>query len=376
MKASFFAENVMHERQKHILTGVQLPTSAILGAGFSRCANLPTQKEFSDYLLSDELSVTPLQKSITQVIKHFLRDVFSWRERPPMPSLEDYFTCIDISANSGHHLGIQYTPKKLRAIRRMTIHRIFQILDRKYNRSDAIDTFLSNLLRTNSPGFVVTNWDIVLERGLQYQDASNRIDYGFECFNWRSKQRKTSSADDITVAKLHGSSNWVYCENCSTIFYDLDEKLALHKMIGLIKADFRLFAEEFNNQNFDDPIGDEPESRKCPLCGNMLATHIATFSFRKSYRTFAYPAIWHNAQTTLSKSSQWIFVGYSLPDADFEFKHLLKTAELAFRRRRDAETLNITVVLKDDEAAESRFRAFFGERVHEVIQGGLQEFVM
>ncbi len=348
---------------------------AILGAGFSRCAGLPTQKQFQDYLLSDVLSATPIHRAITEVIKRFLQDVFGWREGTPMPALEDYFTCLDLSANSGHHLGIQYTPKALRAVRRMTIHRIFQILDHEYRHSLAIDSFLSSLVQSNRPSFVVTNWDIVLERGLQNQGAGSRISYGFDCLDWASKRQRNPTIDDITLSKLHGSSNWVYCENCSTIYYDLDEKLALHQMIGLIKSDFRLFAEAFTDARFDEALGIDPHSRKCSHCNNMLATHIATFSFRKSYRTFAYPAIWHNAQVALSNSDTWTFVGYSLPDADFEFKHLLKTAELSLRRRREAPSLKITIVLKDDEFAEARYRAFFGSRIHAVVQGGLEEYV-
>jgi hypothetical protein len=258
----------------------------------------------------------------------------------------------------------------------MTIHRIFQILDHQYTPSDDIDRFLSWLLRGDSPSFVVTNWDIVLERGLQNRGAENRISYGFDCLAWANKRARVPTADDIALSKLHGSSNWVYCENCSTIYYDLDRKLALHQMIGLIKSDFRLFEEAFTDQTFDDALGIPPSSRACSMCGNMLATHIATFSFRKSYRTFAYPSIWHYAQTSLSTSPHWIFVGYSLPDADFEFKHLLKTSELSFQRRRHrAQSLKVTVVLKDDSEAEARYRAFFGNRIQSVVQGGLQEYV-
>jgi hypothetical protein len=148
-------------------------------------------------------------------------------------------------------------------------------------------------------------------------------------------------------------------------------------MIGLLKSDFALFSETFANKYFDEDLGIDPDSRTCPICGNMLSTHIATFSFRKSYRTFAYPWIWHNAQAALMESSRWVFVGYSLPDADFEFKHLLKTAELTFLRRRLAHSgfLDIVVVLKDDPSAEARYRAFFGDRIRRVIQGGLEEYV-
>jgi hypothetical protein len=85
-------------------------TAFILGAGFSKCASLPVQAEFSDLLLSSVFS-TKLDKQITKVLSTFLRDVFQWRANCPMPELEDIFTCIDLSANTGHQLGLNYTPK-------------------------------------------------------------------------------------------------------------------------------------------------------------------------------------------------------------------------------------------------------------------------
>lgn len=352
-----------------------MSTAIILGAGFSRCAGLPTQSEFSKFLLSPKFSQAPLEKAITEVISEFIRDVFGWSSGKPFPSLEDYFTCLDLSANSGHHLGIQYTPKRLRAIRRMTIYRIFQILDHKYRVSSEIENFLKIIFMRETPSFIVLNWDIVLEKTAYLQSLRDKIYYGFECYDWHTKDRKNSEQEDILISKINGSSNWVYCENCTSIFYDLDKKIALHEMIGLIKADFRLFKEEFSNTNFDRALGTLFKSRKCHFCNNMLATHIVTFSFKKSYRTFAYPAIWHNAQSILSKSSDWIFVGYSLPDADFEFKHMLKVSELTLRRKRVQPPLKINVVVKNDRAAEDRFRSFFGSRITKIYQGGLQEFV-
>jgi hypothetical protein len=43
--------------------------------------------------------------------------------------VEDHFTQIDLAANSGHYLGHDYNPKRLRALRRFTIHRMFKLLD-------------------------------------------------------------------------------------------------------------------------------------------------------------------------------------------------------------------------------------------------------
>lgn len=350
-----------------------MSTAVILGAGFSKCAELPTQAEFFDLLLAPELSRTPLQKCITEVIEQFLKDVFGWSAGQPLPSLEDYFTCIDLSANTGHHLGIRYTPKMLRAVRRMTIHRVLQIIDFKYRPSPVIGTFLRQVL-TQDAGFVVLNWDLVLERALQDLGRED-MDYGFECHDWHTGERRPPSGQGVLVAKINGSSNWAYCDNCAGMFFDLNRKLALHEMVGLVKADFRLFNAAWKGRAFDDALGVPPASRECPFCKNMISTHIATFSFRKSYRTFAYPAIWHSARRLLSTSSDWVFVGYSLPDADYEFKHLLKSAQLALGRRKQSRPLSIHVVLKDNAQAERRFRGFFGNRIARVCQDGLEEYV-
>ena len=112
-------------------------TVFILGAGFSKCADLPVQSEFSSLLTSSEFN-TEIDKVITGAIKEFLKDVFGWKDTREIPSLEDIFTFIDLSAGSGHHLGIKYTPKLLRALRRMLIYRTFQIIDHRFTYSNAL----------------------------------------------------------------------------------------------------------------------------------------------------------------------------------------------------------------------------------------------
>ena len=101
----------------------------------------------------------------------------------------------------------------------------------------------------------------------------------------------------------------------------------------------------------------ETFDKKCINCGSSLDTHIATFSFRKSFRTHAYPSIWYHAERMLSEAKQWIFIGCSFQEADYEFKHLLKVAQL-----RNRSMPEITVVVKEDCNALLKFQAFFGCR--------------
>ena len=46
---------------------------------------------------------------------------------------------------------------------------------------------------------------------------------------------------------------------------------------------------------------------------------------------------WFDAEDLLREAKNWVFVGYSLPEADYEFKYLLKRIELS--KIRSAQTL-------------------------------------
>jgi len=342
----------------------------ILGAGFSKCADLPVQKEFSTLLTSDEFS-NPIDLLITNAIKDFLKDVFGWEEKRDIPTLEDIFTFIDLSAGSGHHLGIKYKPNRLRALRRMLIYRTFQIIDHRFKHSADIDKLLRHY-KEDDCSFVVMNWDIVLEKHIQTIDYGRKINYITPSYDWNNHESGNSN-DGIKICKMHGSSNWAYCENCKTLFYLLDEKLSLHKKVGLVKSDFRLFDETFTDKHFDASIGISPNEKQCRICNNSVASHIATFSYRKSFRTAAYPAIWFEAENILANATKWIFIGYSLPEADFELKHLIKSAELRLKHKKINR--EIDAVIYQDDITKKKFQNFFGAEKVNIFDNGLSDYV-
>jgi hypothetical protein len=346
--------------------------AVILGAGFSKCADLPLAGEVSNFLLSNEFN-EPLDITITAAIEEFLKGTFYWKNGEPLPTLEDIFTMIDLSANNGHNLGRKFTPKLLRAIRRLLVYRIFQILDRNYRQSSAIEKFLEDrleLLQEGRIGFVVLNWDIVLERHLEnFGDIG--IDYCIEASPWIGGT--DCSSLKAKIAKVHGSSNWVYCDNCRHIFFDRYRKLSLKIKAGLNKADLRLFDEAFTKKAYHENIETASTERNCRDCGCAVGPHIATFSFKKSFRTYAFVNSWFAAEKILAAASKWIFVGYSLPAADYEFKHLLKICHLRFAKGKSPEK-QIEVVLHNDETAEKNYRRIFGSRDISFFQQGLQYY--
>lgn len=363
---------------RYLNQNLLVSTTFILGAGFSKCADLPLQAEFSRLLISEEFD-TEIDQVITHAIKEFLQDVFGWREGRELPSLEDVFTCIDISAETGHHLGIKYTPKVLRAIRRMAIYRIFSVLDRRFSYSEDIDKLLRKSCgavnqRQSQCGFVVLNWDIVLEKHLMRVDPDITIDYCCPCYDWNDPGTPRSRTG-ISICKMHGSSNWVYCDNCKSLFYDLNQKLSLRTKAGLIKSDFRLFDESFTDTQFDTALSIPPRDRECKFCRNLVSSHIATFSYRKSFRNPAYPSIWYHAEKLLSDSEHWVFIGYSLPEPDYELKHLLKAAQLRMSHRRSTPKKKIDVIVRGDIETRHKFERFFGTETIEFCGGGLSEYL-
>lgn len=344
-------------------------TTFILGAGFSKNAGIPLQSEFSELLLSNQFDGR-IDLVITKAIKSYLSDVFGWQEGDDLPSLEDIFTCIDLSASTGHTLGPNYSPKVLRALRRFLIYRVLSILNYRYKESDDISELLSKFYKNDSEcrcSFIVLNWDIILEKHLKALDPSLKINYCSPCYDWHSPNLPLEH-DGVPICKMHGSSNWVYCDNCKSTFFDLDRKLSLYLKSGIDKSDLQLF---------DEKIADTinlPENRKCKFCEYPLSSHIATFSYRKSFRTAIYPSVWYHAEKLLSESNRWVFIGYSLPEADYEFKHLLKSAQL--------KTLNgysdnkkIDVVVRKDKQARKKFGGFFGPRNIRFYNEGLSEYI-
>jgi hypothetical protein len=352
-----------------------MKTTFILGAGFSKAAGIPIQAELAEQMLSVRFD-SPLDKVITKAITEYLSEVFGYQTGAEFPSMEDMFTVIDLSSMAGLNLGIKYSPRKLRALRRMLKYRIFTILEQPFSTIDAINKLLHPYIQSGDEvSFVVLNWDLVLEKHLLSLNPHLNINYSFPCYDWNNP---TSDYDHhkkaISVLKIHGSVNWVYCDNCKSLFYDLTQNLHLKTKAGLYKEDFYLFDKEFTDKEFDAAMESAPDDRVCKFCGETVSSHIATFSFRKSFRTHAYPAIWYKAERVLSDADKWVFIGYSLPDADFEFKHMLKTAQYRMSHKMLAKAID--VVIRPSEIIAQRFQTFFGCDNVRIFADGLEGYVV
>lgn len=356
----------------------------ILGSGFSAEAGVPTAKKIPSNFLSRPLnSPIPevLDDTITKVLKYFWETVFGYSRKGYEPTLEDHFTVLDIAANSGHNLGTKLSPKKLRSIRRMSIHRTFQILNspqyREYNHSNAIPILIDTLRKEFEISIVTLNWDVVLESHLYGKKL--RYNYQLDMYDISATPGSPigKKIDDIIILKLHGSSNWVYCNNCRRLFTHPPNfhpfKTALLINAYLEKSDFKEFTDEWKLELSDDDLRHLDQNRDCPNCGGQVAGRLATFSFRKDLSLGFFQTIWDIAHRILQEADIWLFIGYSLPEADFEFRHLLKSAQ--FARGFSLGRNKTEAILFKDKTAGKRFKTFFGPDNVVVSQDGLSGWV-
>src|SRR5271165_4914243 len=119
------------------MSAKQIKTVYIVGAGFSGYAGLPLTNGFTDAILAARRFEGGPSKLTVDFVSHFIRDSFDQSTKAKgdkWPDLEDIFTCVDLSANSGHHLGRAFAPADLRTVRRAILSRIIRMLDQSYTK--------------------------------------------------------------------------------------------------------------------------------------------------------------------------------------------------------------------------------------------------
>jgi len=96
----------------------------VVGAGFSANAGLPLQSQFSELFLKAHTFKRGKSRMLMPPLGRFVEDVFGFNASHALtsyPDLEHVFTLLDLSANTGHHLGVDYSPRELRKLRRMLL---------------------------------------------------------------------------------------------------------------------------------------------------------------------------------------------------------------------------------------------------------------
>ena len=312
-------------------------TVYFLGAGFSADAGGPIQNQIIQFILDDKFiekfqnkpEVIKARKSFIKFIEKTLSiDKKLWDNI----ALEDIFTPIDRALSTGKSFKNFGTNEliKLREEFHLLMGSAIKFGVDNENNKDYINEFakyintiaqkrLENGLDEIS--VITTNWDILLDNSLEdltrrysiiNEDKLAVVDY---CCYISSLEKNDEyikpgllalgkGGYNIKYLKLHGSMNWLHCPNYQRMYVKFGEKTILQN-----KQHCRHCMVNYKFSENESSI---------ELRGNLLLP-----TFIKDLSNIQIQLIWQNAGIELSEASKVVFIGYSLPQADFEIRQLL-----------------------------------------------------
>lgn len=357
-----------------------LKTVYVLGAGFAAPAGLPVQAAILDRIRAFLLRPDPAPLSAEDEfgrarasLTEFLQRAFPSQTAPP---LEDIFTLLDHSISRREHtagepwVNLELLRRHLNLAILFIINEALRTAPRHaltFYRSLAAH-FLDLRLDARQPGdpfsFILLNWDNLIDTSIFWcvaqARAVRRADIDYCCYTTAlhdsphipSLTQRAHNLFNVKLVKLHGSANWLFCPNCNRMYTGLGSATEFHHRYVV--------------------------TQYCPSCaaqrgisldsfgGIPLAPFLITPTYLKVFDNPHIQMAWHNAQVELSEAANIVFVGYSLPEADYHFRTLL--------RRSIRQDTSITAVLNDTSSpprncpvraraayAVERYRAFFGD---------------
>lgn len=367
-------------------------TVYVLGAGFSKEAKAPSQEEIVSKIFEmNKNGLSFFEPKKFNKFKSFLSDTLhipsNLQETIP---LEDIFTPLDrclLDNISFRNLDVE----GIREMRGILYELIGRTLEKLLTPSDKtyIDVFARHIVAASSKrqggnykredpvSVITTNWDILLDNSI-YSEIQKRgelavVDYCCYISSYDKEDHSIKPGLEILgqggynakLLKLHGSLNWLQCPRCHRLYVKFNEKIAMNPFRDEEKPKCRHCEDNFGNHD-----------------SHSLVSNIIMPTFLKDLTNPQYKIIWQNAGVELAEAKKIVFIGYSLPQADFEMRQLLsrmvdertEIEVVDFRKKKDKEGKEI---LKDEnyEALINRYRQFFGKEVKS-FDNGAADYVL
>ncbi len=369
----------------------------ILGAGFSVPAGLPTQYQltkelFNAQIADDKKYKTDLHQlnSIQKKFLRFLKDDFGIDGTSSrLLTLEDIYTPLDRCIAEGSSYR-SFSPEELFGLRQTLDSILILALKNKSKitkKAAYIEQFsryvieksklrINNYKRVDPISIITTNWDIQLDlairKQLNEQHNNGIIDYNCYVSSLRNDpiikpglEALARGKFIVKLLKIHGSINWLHCPKCQRIFIDFYRRVIDYGVFR--KRECKYCRKEYSTEKPFSP-------RLRPLL--LMPT------FAKDLSNFQTKLIWRNAGVEIAESDEIVFIGYSFPMADFEFRQLLfrnvkrnaKIRVVLFDRNNPQRYLTNTSKQKlNYESAEHRYLSFFsGKNIKITFEGVVQ----
>jgi len=294
--------------------------------------------------------------------------------------LEDIFTPLDrclLDNLSFRNLSINEV-REMRDLIYYLIGRTIQCILRQSGKQ-FINDFAKHVVEASSErinrnysncdpvSVISTNWDILLDNALKnYIDSKYHkkavVDY---CCYISSFERHDESVKpglemlgmggfNVKLLKLHGSLNWLQCPRCLRLYVDFHHKISMEQ-----------YHHPVNCRHCDEHFHPHPSHR---LISNLIMP-----TFLKDLSNPQYKLMWQNAGVELSEARRIVFIGYSLPYADFEMRQLLSRMV-----RPDAEIEVVDYGRRGETRIDDtigRYEVFFGRRRIQFFTDGAEHYV-
>jgi hypothetical protein len=345
----------------------------ILGAGFSIDGGAPKQKNILQEIYNLKNTTSKFYKKRKDLFS-FLKILFPLEIKDIIHiNLEDIFTILDKAIINDEFIQ-DFSPKELREKKKLlnycTIFTFKTLID-KTDRIfyDELSGILVNLRiaaqKDGDPFSIINlNWDTILDNSLDSatEEYNNTVKLEDSCFvdyctytnffegmkfHISSSKIKAMGYYNVKMLKLHGSFNWLICSNCNRLF---------------VNSFYSQLLEVENNSKIRfDCMGCQIE--------NSFKSALISPTLLKDLNNVHLKLIWHNTGIELMEAKKIIFVGYSFPLADYDFRYLLKKS---IRTNADIE-----IVLLDDEESKlafERYKLFFGSRIKVEYKNGCESY--
>lgn len=297
-------------------------------------------------------------------LRRFLESTYHpLREESDFPRVEDVLSILDFCIRRGRGLNKDFDYDRLVHLRGTLIYLIGRMIQTCFYRPEARPELARTFVREihkiiHQYNFTVisTNYDIVLDNSLLSQAES--CNYGIKLranillpgspnirpvLPFPNEPERWHYADpfgagdeggghlnhgEIQYLKVHGSLNWVYCRRCDEIDITIAQKRASNLLEG-------------------------GEDRLCvnPYCTCSYEPFLGYPTMLKSYESRLLSELWMLSETALASARKIIFIGYSLPEADYLIRALLIRG---LSQNEAKETLCIIVIDKETKSDEDK----------------------
>jgi hypothetical protein len=153
---------------------------------------------------------------------------------------------------------------------------------------------------------IIFNYDLLIENALKIINKFNVNGYQIEYYKYKNGDvwQKEKKESKIKIYKLHGSINWIKCNECGSIYI-------------------------LNNNEYDKNIFEYKKIKKevCLKCKekNTLNRLIVPPILHKNYNEQPFRFLWRNAEKEIINIERIASLGYSLPPTDYTTRSLLRS---------------------------------------------------